>query len=47
MLVHEGTLQDVASYWLNLLKHMTRSTIMITVSLDKKYTLVTVADACL
>jgi len=41
----EGTLQDVARYWFNLIEHITRSSITIPTSPDKKSTLAIMAYA--
>ena len=38
--VQEGNLQDVARYWFNLTEHVTRSSVMIPASPNKKSTLV-------
>jgi len=43
----EGTSQDVAHYWFNLTKHITKSSVTIHAPLDKKSTLVTIAYASL
>jgi len=47
MNVQEGTLQDVARYWFHLTEHVTRSSVIILASLDKKSMLVTTVAVCM
>jgi len=41
----DGTLQDIARYWFNLIKHITRSRVTIAASPNKKSTLITMTYA--